>query len=45
MFIDEFTGTISTDGTDKFVGSVTVGVDATVQKNFVPAAANDVSES
>ena len=42
LFIDEFTGTISTDGTDKFVGSVMVGVDDGAKKAFVPAAANDV---
>ena len=42
LFIDNFTGTISTDGTDKFVGSVMVGVDNGAKKAFVPAAANDV---
>ena len=42
LFIDEFTGTISTDGTDKFVGSVMIGVDDGAKKAFVPAAANDV---
>ena len=42
LFIDEFTGTISTDGTDKIVGSVMVGVDDGSKKAFVPAAANDV---
>ncbi len=42
LFIDEFTGTISTDGTDKFVGSVMVGVNDGSKKAFVPAAANDV---
>ena len=42
LFIDEFTGTISTDGTDKFIGSVMVGVDDGSKKAFVPAAANDV---
>ena len=42
LFIDEFTGTISTDGTDKFVGSVMVGVDDGSKKAFVPAASNDV---
>ena len=42
LFIDEFTGTISTDGTDKFVGSVMVGVDDGSKKAFVPAATNDV---
>ena len=42
LFIDEFTGTISPDGTDKFVGSVMVGVDDGSKKTFVPAAANDV---
>ena len=33
---------IKTDGTDKFVGSVMVGVDDGAKKAFVPAAANDV---
>ena len=33
---------ILTDGTDKFVGSVVVGVDDGTKKIFVPAAANDV---
>ena len=42
LFIDEFTGTISTDGTDKFVGSVMVGVNDGSKKAFEPAAANDV---
>ena len=44
LFIDEFTGTISTDGTDKFVGGVSLGVDdtAVAKAFFVPAAANDV---
>ena len=42
LFIDEFTGTISTDGTDKFVGSVMVGVDDGSKKAFVPGATNDV---
>ena len=42
LFIDDFTGTISTDGTDKFVGSVMIGVDDGAKKSFVPAAANDV---
>ena len=42
LFIDEFTGTISTDGTDKFVGSLMVGVNDGAKKAFVPAAANDV---
>ena len=42
LFIDNFTGTISTDGTDKFVGSVMVGVDDGAKKAFVPAASNDV---
>ena len=42
VFIDEFTGTISTDGTDKFVGSVMIGVNDGAKKAFVPAAANDV---
>ena len=42
LFIDNFTGTISTDGTDKFVGSVMVGVDDGAKKAFVPATDNDV---
>ncbi len=42
LFIDEFTGTISTDGTDKFVGSVMIGVDDGAKKAFVPGATNDV---
>ena len=42
LFIDNFTGTISTDGTDKFVGSVMIGVDDGAKKSFVPATANDV---
>ena len=42
LFIDEFTGTISTDGTDKFVGSVMIGVDDGAKKAFVPTAANDI---
>ena len=42
LFIDEFTGSISTDGTDKFVGSIMVGVDDGAKKAFVPAASNDV---
>ena len=42
LFIDDFTGTISTDGTDKFVGSVMIGVNDGAKKAFVPAAANDV---
>ena len=42
LFIDEFTGTISTDGTDKFVSSVMVGFNDGSKKAFVPAAANDV---
>jgi|TARA_R100001594_G_scaffold27646_1_gene52539 hypothetical protein len=33
---------ILTDGTDKFVGSIVVGVDDGSKKIFVPAAANDV---
>jgi hypothetical protein len=33
---------IKTDGTDKFVGSLIVGVDDGTKKLFVPAAANDV---
>jgi len=42
LFIDEFTGTISTDGVDKFVGSVMIGVDDGAKKAFVPTAANDI---
>ena len=42
LFIDEFTGTISTDGVDKFVGSVMIGVDDGEKKAFVPSAANDI---
>ena len=42
VFIDEFTGTISTDGTDKFVGAVMIGVDDGAKKAFVPTAANDI---
>ena len=42
LFIDEFTGTISTDGNDKFVGSVMIGVDDGAKKAFVPAGTNDV---
>ena len=41
FFSDNFTGSISTDGTDKFVGSVMVGVDDGSKKAFVPAASND----
>ena len=39
MFIDDFTGTIKTANTaDKFVGAVTVGIDASVAgKQFVAA--------
>ena len=42
LFIDEFTGTISTDGTDKFVGQVMIGVDDGAKQAFVPGATNDV---
>ena len=42
LFIDEFTGSISTDGTDKFVGSIMIGVDDGSKKAFVPGATNDV---
>ena len=42
LFIDDFTGTISTDGTDKFVGSVMIGVNDGAKKSFVPTAANDI---
>ena len=43
LFIDDFTGTIKTANTaDKFVGMVTLGIDASVAgKQFVPAAANN----
>jgi len=41
FFKDNFTGSIATDGTDKFVGSVMVGVDDGAKKAFVPAASND----
>ena len=43
LFIDNFTGTIKTANTaDKFVGGVTIGIDASVAgKQFVPAAANN----
>jgi hypothetical protein len=43
LFIDDFTGTIQTKSTDdKFVGMVTLGIDASVAgKQFVPAAANN----
>jgi hypothetical protein len=33
---------IKTDGTDKFVGSISVGVTNGTHKRFVPAASNDV---
>ena len=33
---------IKTDGTDKFVGAVVVGVDDGSKKIFVPGASNDV---
>tara|TARA_R100001510_G_scaffold36526_1_gene32977 strand:- start:481 stop:1020 length:540 start_codon:yes stop_codon:yes gene_type:complete len=42
LFTDEFTGSISTDGTDKFGGSIMIGVDDGSKKAFVPAASNDV---
>ena len=42
LFIDDFTGTISTDGTDKFVGSVMIGVNDGAKKSFIPTAANDI---
>ena len=42
LFIDDFTGTISTDGTDKFIGSVMIGVDDGAKKSFIPTAANDI---
>ena len=43
LFTDDFTGTIKTANTaDKFVGMVTLGIDAsTAGKQFVPAAANN----
>ena len=43
LFIDDFTGTIQTKSTDdKFVGMVTLGIDASVSgKQFVPATANN----
>jgi|TARA_S200002703_G_scaffold305_3_gene538 3-keto-L-gulonate-6-phosphate decarboxylase len=43
LFIDDFTGTIKTASTaDKFVGMVTLGIDASVSgKQFVPATANN----
>tara|TARA_R100000988_G_scaffold66307_1_gene33746 strand:+ start:102 stop:647 length:546 start_codon:yes stop_codon:yes gene_type:complete len=43
LFIDDFTGTIKTANTaDKFVGMVTLGIDASVAgKQFVPATANN----
>ena len=41
FFKDNFTGSIATDGTDKFVGSVMVGVNDGAKKAFVPAASND----
>lgn len=33
---------IKTDGTDKFVGSISVGITNSTHKRFVPAATNDV---
>ena len=43
LFTDDFTGTIKTASTDdKFVGMVTLGIDASVSgKQFVPATANN----
>ena len=43
LFIDNFTGTIKTANTaDKFVGGVTIGIDASVAgKQFIPATANN----
>ena len=41
LFIDEFTGTISTDGTDKFTGAIMIGVNDGAKKAFVPVAATD----
>ena len=36
------TGKIKTDGTDKFVGSLTVAITDDAEKTFIPAATNDV---
>ena len=43
LFTDDFTGTIKTANTaDKFIGMVTLGIDASVAgKQFVPATANN----
>ena len=43
LFTDDFTGTIKTATTDdKFIGMVTLGIDASVSgKQFVPATANN----
>ena len=43
LFIDDFTGTIKTANTaDKFVGGVTIRIDASVAgKQFIPATANN----
>jgi hypothetical protein len=43
LFTDDFTGTIKTATTDdKFIGMVTLGIDASVAgKQFVPATANN----
>ena len=43
LFTDDFTGTIQTASTDdKFIGMVTLGIDASVSgKQFVPATANN----
>ena len=43
LFTDDFTGTIKTASTDdKFIGMVTLGIDASVSgKQFVPATANN----
>ena len=43
LFTDDFTGTIQTANTaDKFIGMVTLGIDASVAgKQFVPATANN----
>jgi len=43
LFTDDFTGTIQTANTaDKFIGMVTLGIDAsTAGKQFVPAATNN----
>ena len=42
LFIDDFTGTISTDGTDKFVGAVYIGKSDATGKTFISGSSNDV---